>query len=258
MKLGITGDLHLTHVTSTDGLLVQKIARDLTKDLDALVVCGDISVARHLTFHLDNLNEGASCPVYFVLGNHDRWTLPYAKAHEIAQRYPGYLAGKFQELTPEVCLVGANGWFDARLGNLRNLYSTNDLLKIPELQIALYVEGILLDTLRNWASTEALELKTLLLSNAERYDTVKRVIVVTHYPPWHNEDDDPIYYPWSVSSVMGDALEEVAEAWPDVQFDVMAGHTHQEWFTQVAPNLTLTTGKAEYGQPAVQRVIDLT
>jgi len=254
MKLGITGDLHLGHVETPVG----QVAKALTAGLDGLVICGDISIGRQLESHLGILHKGATCPLHFVLGNHDRWTIPYADSHKIAQAYPGYLAGKIKKLTPEVCLVGANGWFDARLGNLRNLYGTNDLIKIPELFKELYVEGVLLDTLRNWADTDALELKTLLLSNAALYDTVKRVIVVTHYPPWHNEQDSPIYYPWSVSSVMGEVLEEVAAAWPDVQFDVMAGHTHQEWFYQAAPNLTLTTGRAEYGQPAVQRVLDLT
>lgn len=258
MKLGVTGDLHLGYVTTTDAFRVRSVAQKLTEGLDALVVCGDISTGDSLKFHLDNIHKGANCPIYFVLGNHDRWITPYATADNVARNYPGYLAGKIQTLTPTVCLAGVNGWFDARVGNLRHLYGTNDLIRIPELQKELYVEGVLLDTLRNWADSEALDLKTLLLTNAELYDTVKRVIVVTHYPPWHNEWDDPIFYPWSVSSVMGEALEEVAEAWPDVQFDVLAGHTHHYWEHQVRDNLTLTTGKAEYGQPAVQQIIKLT
>ena len=43
----------------------------------------------------------------------------------------------------------------------------------------------------------------------------------------------------------------------DNQLTILCGHTHSPGECHPAPNVTILTGKAEYGHPGVQRVFDL-
>lgn len=45
---------------------------------------------------------------------------------------------------------------------------------------------------------------------------------------------------------MGDLLLEVAQANPDVQIDVLCGHTHREAAVEMLPNLRVHTGRGGY------------
>ena len=45
---------------------------------------------------------------------------------------------------------------------------------------------------------------------------------------------------------------------PDRRMTVLCGHTHGEGEASVPPNLTVLRGGAEYGEPKVQRVLEVT
>jgi predicted NAD/FAD-binding protein len=62
----------------------------------------------------------------------------------------------------------------------------------------------------------------------------------------------PYFACWAVS----DAPLAAAQSYPRCQILVLCGHTHggEE---QVAENLRVVTGPAEYGKPVVQRVIEV-
>jgi len=51
---------------------------------------------------------------------------------------------------------------------------------------------------------------------------------------------------------VGDVLLEVARSRPKCQILVLCGHTHGGGEVQVAENLRVMTGPAEYGKPEVQ------
>lgn len=254
MKLGITSDIHLNHF-STYAPIIRTLFKKLTKGLDGLIICGDIAIGRDLNFYLENLTKGSKCPVYFVLGNHDRWHVPYAFADSVGNDYLEYLPNKIHHLTNDTCLVGVNGWFDARAGEIRHLYETNDLNFIPELFNVKYQEPELLKKIREFADKEASDFNEFI--SKQKLDDIKRMIIATHYPPWVDEWDDSCYYPWSVSVIMGQTLEAIANKYPTIKFDIFAGHTHKKRFFQIKDNITLTIGNAKYGDPVVQKVIEV-
>ena len=90
------------------------------------------------------------------------------------------------------------------------------------------------------------------------------VLVATHVPPWPRDigtgrhPDGVWIAPWYVAQGLGEDLERVAAAHPAVEFRVLAGHDHaRRPGTAVAPNLTCQVGRARYGHPALEQVIEL-
>jgi predicted MPP superfamily phosphohydrolase len=94
----------------------------------------------------------------------------------------------------------------------------------------------------------------------ERYPLV---IVATHVPPfkeacWHEgklSNDD--WLPFFTCKSVGDVLLEAARGKPDHRLEVLCGHTHGAGVAELAPNLIVRTGGAEYGRPELQGVFDL-
>ena len=99
------------------------------------------------------------------------------------------------------------------------------------------------------------------IKQAVRYH--KNIIVLTHYPPWpqahvhQGKQGDWNAAPWFTSKMMGDMLLDAAKAYPNVKFTVLAGHTHGKYDGQVANNMEVHVGGAEYNQPALQGLIDV-
>ena len=55
----------------------------------------------------------------------------------------------------------------------------------------------------------------------------------------------------------GDAILEIMAAWPERELTVLCGHTHGAGECQPLPNVRILTGGAEYGNPAITKLLDL-
>ncbi len=55
---------------------------------------------------------------------------------------------------------------------------------------------------------------------------------------------------------MGEALLGIARAFPRKQFVVLCGHSHERYEYRAAENLTVRVAKAQYGDPAIEDVLD--
>lgn len=75
---------------------------------------------------------------------------------------------------------------------------------------------------------------------------------------WHQgqiSDDD--WLPHFTCKAVGDVLRGAMAGKPDRRLTVLCGHTHGEGMVLLMPNLRVLTGGAEYGQPKVQRVLEV-
>jgi predicted phosphohydrolase len=252
MKIGICSDLHLNFVSSEYKDAIINVVRPIASGLDLLLIAGDISTSISLNWHLDCITEAlGGIPYYFVLGNHDRWGSKYYDSHKLVTRRPEYIHGQRVQLTPDTILVGVNGWFDAMVGDPQRIYDTNDLVYVNDL---CEQNGVTIRArIREWAAEEAKVLRKILGD----LSCVKRVLVLTHYPPWANANDDPKYYPWSVCVAVGKAITEIALQNQGVQFDVFCGHTHHKWESKVLDNVTISVQIAEYGEPQIGSIIEV-
>lgn len=233
---------------------------------EAVLLTGDISDQRALSRHLIELSESAGVPVFFVLGNHDYYHGSVVSGRDLArgisQQVPRltwlHEAGVVP-LGPGVALVGVDGWGDARLGAPDTTpILLNDFRFIEELAWKpVPARNALLRELGDEsARTLAATLDAALAEHA-------RVIVGTHIPPfaeacWHEgalSNDE--WLPFFTCAAVGHVLLAAAEAHPTKQLEVYCGHTHSPGVAQLRPNLSVHTGGADYGHPAVAGCIPL-
>ncbi len=230
---------------------------------DVLLIGGDIGQALSLADYLIELAESCACPVHFVLGNHDF----YGGSIEQVRRDAAELAASREnltyltaagvvELTPTSCLIGHDGWADARLGDYDNSdVILNDYFLIQELaRLGRAERKQKLHALGD-AAAAALEIRL-----TEAVDRYEKIVLLTHVPPfreacWYDgkpSNDD--WLPHFACKAVSDVIEEVMSRRPDRFLTVLCGHTHGGGEVQIAANVRVLTGPAQYGKPEVQQV----
>ncbi len=264
MKLAWLTDIHLNFLRGRE--LAEFLEQVAASPADAFVVSGDIGESHDVAELLRRFAESVRRPVYFVLGNHDFYFGSIAGVrsevtqlcHEVPELR--YLTQEtWVPLTEQWGLVGHDGWADGRAGDYAGSYiMMNDYKLIAEL--APYRK------LERWALLKALGdeaaahiRRVLPVALAER----PQVLLVTHVPPlraacWHQgQISDDQWAPHFTCQALGEALLEVMRDHPDRRLIVLCGHTHGAGETRPLDNVVIHTGGAEYGQPAINRILDL-
>jgi hypothetical protein len=204
--------------------------------------------------------------LYFVLGNHDFYRGSISGVREKMQALCAACpnlhwlpdAGVVP-LTETTCLVGHDGWGDGRLGDYwDSQIELNDWELIEDFtRLGKQARFAKLNELGD----EAAEHLRKILPNA--LDGYRNVIVVTHVPPFHDacwhdgRISDDFWLPHFTCKAVGDVLVEAMRAHPDNQMTVYCGHTHGAGEAEILPNQRVSTGGAVYGNPEVQRVIEV-
>ena len=216
---------------------------------------GDITEGPFLESTLEFLGKRIGRPLYFVLGNHDTLLTSFQSAHSkvraLCKRYRNLIwmteAGII-ELTPEVALVGMEGWYDARVGNPDYIrftfdwWMTEDFRKLPDMHARL-------QAFRDLAIKSAETLSARVEEAVARY---KVVYLLTHYPPWEeahrstNPWFEKFWQAYNCNIALGEALERVMEKHKNRQLIVLCGHTHQNTSVIVSRNTTCQVGQASY------------
>jgi Icc-related predicted phosphoesterase len=98
---------------------------------------------------------------------------------------------------------------------------------------------------------------------AEALMSRRNVLVLTHVPPfrdscWHEgriSNDD--YLPHFACRVVGERLAAAMVAHRDNTMTVLCGHTHSSGAARILDNLMVLTGHSQYGEPELQRVLEV-
>lgn len=264
MRIAWLTDPHFTHVKlATWDPFVEAVQR---RNIDALLLTGDISEGSDVPFQLRRLADSLARPIYFILGNHDFYQGRIATARrrivDLAREHPllHYLTDCWDlRLTDRVGLVGDDGWGDATVGDYEGTpIRLADFERIEDFQP--------LDAAARKAALIALgreaaeRLEPKLLDALDRYETV---FVLTHVPPfreacWYlGKTTDDAWAPFFVCGQLGTLLRSAAETHPDRQLRVLCGHTHHPGTARLAANLTVHTGVAQYGSLVLSGQTDL-
>lgn len=267
MKIGFATDIHLDFLKEVHGLAKHKRAgAKLAKDLDVLLIGGDISNGQQFPHQFSAFCEGAAgTRVFFVLGNHDFWNADEFIVRNNAAQFPGYLdRWRVARLTPSVGLCGRSGWYDTLSGNpFESRITMNDWQRIPRLADCWQIKQLLWKHCRAWAEEETEKASAMLREAASQYP---EVYFVTHFPLFteacfdeHGNPDieENGMWPWSINTTMGYALREIADEYPGVNFTVFTGHTHGGGEKKISHNIACVAGKARYGNPSVARVWEI-
>ncbi|MHC8515995.1 metallophosphoesterase [Sporosarcina sp. ITBMC105] len=127
MRIGVISDLHIDQRENSDLLYASYLAQLVKlagqQQLDCLVIAGDISNDSQLTLKfISDLDSRLRCPIRFVAGNHDLWTLADKEKNteQIAARLqadPRSLQNRPYVLNDEWAIIGHSGWYDYSFGN---------------------------------------------------------------------------------------------------------------------------------------------
>lgn len=259
-------DLHLDHVCDSPveaAACAAAILRDVPEG--PLVLTGDIACGTTFPRLLPAFAEATGRDVFFVLGNHDAYGTGIRASREAAAR----LARKRGRLhflpsdgpallTEKTVIVGVNGWWDMRAGDVNGTGVTlTDFSAVEELR------GLHRDRRREVvgavARRDAARLMHLLAGD-EVADTA-HIIVATHVPPFpeasmapHGERSGPSHLPYYCNLTLGQKLLSYAEEHAEQTVTVLCGHTHTAADVLIAGNLRVIVGAARYGAPAVAGV----
>jgi len=233
---------------------------------DTVLVSGDIAESHSVCGYLEQLCAAIRVPIYFVLGNHDYYygSITQTREHvrQLCAQHSNlhYLTCEdVAELTSHVGLVGHDGWADGRLGNyLRSLVVMHDHKLIAELTP--HDKLSRWEVLKRLGDEAAAHFRRVLPRAFERF---RDVLLLTHVPPfreacWHEGAlSDDQWAPHFSCQAAGAALVEFMADHPDKRLTVLCGHTHGRGECQPLKNLQVFTGGADYGHPAIERVLEL-
>jgi hypothetical protein len=232
----------------------------------ALLITGDISNAAGLEKHLTVLATSFSCPIYFLLGNHDFYGGSFAGVDRIASRlcltYPNLVHLGYGEtivLDAETVLIGHRGWADGRAGLGRG-----SSIRLNDQQLITDFAGLdseelfdLLEKLGDESADYVREVAPRALAQA------RNLIIATHVPPfaesplYAGKPSAPNYAPHFCNVALGQTLLDVAATSPSTAITVLCGHTHHAACYQARPNLTVRVAHAEYKEPSIAGIITL-
>jgi Icc protein len=265
-RLAWLTDIHLNFVRPRVG---ERFLTSLAEtNADGFLIGGDIGEATDVELHLNTLSNVLRRPIYFVLGNHDFYRGSIADVRTTVRNLCSAVpdlhwlvdAGVVP-LTDETCLVGHDGWGDGRLGDYRSSdVMLNDWVLIEEFGGLDEDREKRLAKLNALGDDAAVHLSTVLPDALRRF---RQVVVLTHVPPfreacWHEgRTSDDNWLPHFTCKAVGDVLRKAMTAAPGHRMTVLCGHTHSGGDAQVLPNLHVLTGSATYGQPAIQRVLEV-
>jgi 3',5'-cyclic AMP phosphodiesterase CpdA len=259
MKLAWATDIHL------DWLQPEQVAAFYdaiaASGAEAVLLTGDLAVARILEPLLVQLAERVARPVYLVLGNHDFWgsgtEAVWADMRALSERVPHltWLGGVGPvPLTARTCVLGHDGWYDGRLGDYANSpIRLNDFRRMSD--FSRRGEASILDVMQRLSAVGVEHVRAQLPAALVAYE---HVVLLTHVPPFREvtrhlgQISGDAWLPFMSCRAMGDLLVEVMTAHPERRMTVLCGHTHSPWPADVLPNLRVQAGHAEYGAPALQ------
>ena len=236
--------------------LMRFIYHVVKQEPQGVFLTGDISTGPMLCFHLRFLARHIKCPIYFVLGNHDYHFTSMEKQHEkirvMCREVPNLVwltESDVVDLNHEVGLIGAEGWYDARLGNPNYLKYTLDRFLTKEFR-DLKTLGNQIEYFRELAAKSCILLEDKL-EKALAQD-FKTVYILTHFPPWKEATRDvgkrleKFWLPYNVNCGLGQMIETVMKDRKKRSVTVLAGHTHTDAWIHVARNIECKVNKAKY------------
>lgn len=245
-------------------------------EADAWLISGDIAESHDFADFLKLIAEQVEGPIYYVLGNHDYYRSSIREVRRraglVGRRHDRLIYLSQQQvipLSPEVGLIGHDGWGDARLGDPENSpVILNDFLLIEELALAANFDpaavppaemdvGGLCRVLERLGDEAAAHIAQVLPAALEVH---RKVVLLTHVPPfreatlYQNRISNNDWLPYFCCHALGEVLLDLLPRFPDQEVLVLCGHTHHAADIQPLPNLRVLVGEAEYFQPRVQQV----
>ncbi|MFC1836286.1 metallophosphoesterase family protein [Thermodesulfobacteriota bacterium] len=252
VQLAWTTDCHFEWLNDTFDAFIDSLARSRT---EGVIISGDISNAKHITYHLKRLSE-LPMPVYFVLGNHDFYHGSFGLVDQMVHRavkdhqnLTWLTEAQPIQLTESTYLIGHDGWADGRAGmGPKSGLILNDYRLISDF-VGLPIDSVF-SLMREKADAAAKRLYRQIHQIG-----AKHIIVVTHAPPFREAskhrgqiaDDRSIPHFSNIGT--GEALKKAAQE-TGARLSVFCGHTHHRARAIINGRIGVRVKQAKYGKPS--------
>lgn len=240
-----------------------------------IVIAGDISEADTLENDLAELEKYSNgTPILFVLGNHDFYggsvsvvrgmmeedhNLSWYGKNFVAHSNAFWLgSAPFVKLSDEAYIVGHDGFWD---GGYSDWFASKlDMIDYHVIHELCNKTCPTRQDTYNKLQVLAKESADFVTDGVEAAikDGAKKVFIVTHVPPFKENStfrgqiSDGTWLPHFSSAIMGDALLGLAYANPEVEFQVLCGHSHGRALYQATSNMVCLTADAAYKRPKLE------
>ncbi len=258
-------DIHLNR--ASNDLKRRFLSKLASTRYDAVLITGDISVARDLAGHLAEIS--AACGkrrVFFVMGNHDYYGSSFAEVDssvaDVCRHHPNLISlghGEIIELSSNTALIGHRGWFDGRAGmGSRTHITSPDCHQIDDFRGL--NNAAFFRKLGELGDESADYFRQVLPTALMRYKTV---FVATHVPIFTQALRHSGTYcrmdrqPYFANRAAGNAILGMSRYFPNRRLVVCAGHTHSPASVMMSPNLAIRVAGAQPGRPAFQGVTSI-
>src|SRR5690242_19320134 len=110
MKLIWASDVHLNFLYNKEDLRNEFYTELKNAEGDVILFTGDIAESHNVVMYIEETEEKAGKPVYFVLGNHDFYGSSAASVKRSVKDL-GYLGkAPYVALSASTALIGVDGW----------------------------------------------------------------------------------------------------------------------------------------------------
>ena len=257
-------DLHLDFALEKQ----RKIFWDSLKNVDKLIISGDIADGPKLKTYLQEINNHTSGNYYFTLGNHDYYGFKIHEVHDVVEKFckknsrAKWLRKSpngFEQLFDDVAIVGNSSWYDCKWGTANGTVILRDFGEIKDFKFLPRFTPLMFDAFLNLAKQTAEEMKIALTNAFKQYD---KVIAVMHVPPfveaalYQGKPSNKYFLPFYTSKTMGDMLRILMSYYVDKRLIVLCGHTHGEGVYDAEHNIRVYSGRSEYFFPEICKEID--
>jgi predicted phosphodiesterase len=238
---------------------------------EVVVMTGDISTAARCDADMGAFLEGLGDGVLVaaVRGNHDFYGASIARVRGSRATTAGARDPRapFEDpvtaLRDGTHLVCVDGWYDFRCGSedqtrleMSDWHLIDELRGLPRAELVEVCRALAADSARR-----AINGLVEGLLGPRETGRSRRLVLATHVPPFlecalapDGRPSDADWAPIMVNVALGDALRAFAAEHADVDLLVLCGHTHTACDRNIAPNLRVVVGPADYGQALVRAV----
>lgn len=232
----------------------------LDENPDGVFLTGDIACGISLSTILTILAKKlCPIPLYFIKGNHDWHGSSFAaitqQVTDLQKRFPNLIWLTQQEvikLTPDVALIGTDGWYDLRVGDPKLAVYNFDWILIEEFRkLKSFEEKRQLS--QKLADASAADIKRKLLKALEDFQTV---YILSHMVPYkeaapnYGPELTKYWVPYDTNSILGKTIEEVMADRANQNVIILVGHVHNHKLVRVSHNIECIVGEGKYlGDP---------
>ncbi len=200
MRIGVISDIHIDEQKSEEELLNTLSQCINDKNVDVMLVAGDISESYKKSIEfMRKLKKAINAKLYYTAGNHDLWSKHNEDENidSILDKFSeeeGFVHNKAVELSDDVVLIAGCGWYDYSFASSE--------YKLDELEEKCYLEKTWQDKLYAKHQLSDIELHDAwneeFISLIMQYSH-KKVIFMTHminHPDLCVDEEHPKYEMW--------------------------------------------------------------